>query len=202
MKKKARRCPLTGGAYGDARPAGRGGVRMFSVRVLAFITAFCCGVFQRSRLEKTVIAESGVPLSLVFKNECTVPLELYLTAEESQGEVKLLRVQNGQSVMLFSGDSAALGFAEIYIGTLTVEESMTFTVQCGEGGNAKLHIHGEKQETRRGMDCPCIAPLWLGRARCRRLGAAHTPHSKPQERAIIKTLQESSVQRFFMQIEF
>ena len=139
---------------------------MFSVRVLAFITAFLLPVFfSGDRLEKTVIAESGVPLSLVFKNECTVPLELYLTAEESQGEVKLLRVQNGQSVMLFSGDSAA-------------------------------------RERSRGMDCPCIAPLWLGRARCRRLGAAHTPHSKPQERAIIKTLQESSVQRFFMQIEF
>ena len=107
---------------------------MFSVRVLAFITAFLLPVFfSGDRLEKTVIAESGVPLSLVFKNECTVPLELYLTAEESQGEVKLLRVQNGQSVMLFSGDSAALGFAEIYIGTLTAEESMTFTVQCGEG---------------------------------------------------------------------
>ena len=156
---------------------------MFSVRVLAFITAFLLPVFfSGDRLEKTVIAESGVPLSLVFKNECTVPLELYLTAEESQGEVKLLRVQNGQSVMLFSGDSAALGFAEIYIGTLTAEESMTFTVQCGEGGNAKLHIHGEKQENA--------------------AGAAHTPHSKPQEKAIIKTLQESSVQRFFMQIEF
>ena len=67
---------------------------------------FAAGVFSGDRLEKTVIAESGVPLSLVFKNECTVPLELYLTAEESQGEVKLLRVQNGQSVMLFSGDSA------------------------------------------------------------------------------------------------
>ena len=79
-----------------------------------------------------------------------MPLELYLTAEESQGEVKLLRMQNGQSVMLFSGDSAALGFAEIYIGTLTAEESMTFTVQCGEGGNAKLHIHGEKQENAAG----------------------------------------------------
>lgn len=77
---------------------------MFSVRVLAFITAFLLPVFfSGDRLEKTVIAESGVPLSLVFKNECTVPLELYLTAEESQGEVKLLRVQNGQSVMLFSG---------------------------------------------------------------------------------------------------
>ena len=119
---------------------------MFSVRVLAFITAFLLPVFfSGDRLEKTVIAESGVPLSLVFKNECTVPLELYLTAEESQGEVKLLRVQNGQSV-----DSAALGFAEIYIGTLTAEESMTFTVQCGEGGNAKLHIHGEKQENAAG----------------------------------------------------
>ena len=115
---------------------------MFSVRVLAFITAFLLPVFfSGDRLEKTVIAESGMPLSLVFKNECTVPLELYLTAEESQGEVKLLRVQNGQSVMLFSGDSAALGFAE---------ESMTFTVQCGEGGNAKLHIHGEKQENAAG----------------------------------------------------
>ena len=111
---------------------------------------FAAGVFSGNRLEKTVIAESGVPLSLVFKNECTVPLELYLTAEESQGEVKLLRVQNGQSVMLFSGDSAALGLAEIYIGTLTAEESMTFTVQCGEGGNAKLHIHGEKQENAAG----------------------------------------------------
>lgn len=124
---------------------------MFSVRVLAFITAFLLPVFfSGDRLEKTVIAESGVPLSLVLKNECIVPLELYLTAEESQGEVKLLRVQNGQSVMLFSGDSAALGFAEIYIGTLTAEESMTFTVQCGEGGNAKLHIHGEKQENAAG----------------------------------------------------
>ena len=124
---------------------------MFSVRVLAFITAFLLPVFfSGDRLEKTVIAESGVPLSLVLKNECTVPLELYLTAEESQGEVKLLRMQNGQSVMLFSGDSAALGFAEIYIGTLTAEESMTFTVQCGEGGNAKLHIHGEKQENAAG----------------------------------------------------
>ena len=110
---------------------------MFSVRVLAFITAFLLPVFfSGDRLEKTVIAESGVPLSLVFKNECTVPLELYLTAEESQGEVKLLRVQNGQSV--------------IYIGTLTAEESMTFTVQCGEGGNAKLHIHGEKQKNATG----------------------------------------------------
>ena len=177
---------------------------MFSVRILAFITAFLLPVFfSGDRLEKTVIAESGVPLSLVFKNECTVPLELYLTAEESQGEVKLLRVQNGQSVMLFSGDSAALGFAEIYIGTLTAEESMTFTVQCGEGGSAKLHIHGEKQENAAGeWIVQCIAPLWLVRACCRRLGAAHTPHSKPQERAIIKTLQESSVQRFFMQIEF
>ena len=69
---------------------------MFSVRVLAFITAFLLPMFfSGDRLEKTVIAESGVPLSLVFKNECTVPLELYLTAEESQGEVKLLRVQNG-----------------------------------------------------------------------------------------------------------
>ena len=116
---------------------------MFSVRVLAFITAFLLPVFfSGDRLEKTVIAESGVPLSLVLKNECTVPLELYLTAEESQGEVKLLRVQNGQSV--------ALGFAEIYIGTLTAEESMTFTVQCGEGGSAKLHIHGEKQENAAG----------------------------------------------------
>ena len=100
---------------------------MFSVRVLAFITAFLLPVFfSGDRLEKTVTAESGVPLSLVFKNECTVPLELYLTAEESQGEVKLLRMQNGQSVMLFSGDSAALGFAEIYI------------------------IHGEKQENAAG----------------------------------------------------
>ena len=118
---------------------------MFSVRVLAFITAFLLPVFfSGDRLEKTVIAESGVPLSLVFKNECTVPLELYLTAEESQGEVKLLRV-------LFSGDSAALGFAEIYIGTLTAEESMTFTVQCGEGGSIKLHIHGEKQENAAGQ---------------------------------------------------
>ena len=52
--------------------------------------------------------------------------------------------------MLFSGDSAALGFAEIYIGTLTAEESMTFTVQCGKGGNAKLHIHGEKQKNATG----------------------------------------------------
>ena len=52
--------------------------------------------------------------------------------------------------MLFSGDSAALGFAEIYIGTLTAEESMTFTVQCGEGGSAKLHIHGKKQENAAG----------------------------------------------------
>ena len=165
---------------------------MFSVRVLAFITAFLLPVFfSGDRLEKTVIAESGVPLSLVFKNECTVPLELYLTAEESQGEVKLLRVQNGQSVMLFSGDSAALGFAEIYIGTLTAEESMTFTVQCGEGGNAKLHIHGEKQKNATGKWIVRASLLfWLGRARRRRLGAAHTPHSKPQERAIIKTLQE------------
>ena len=64
------------------------------------------------------------------------------------------------------------------------------------------HSWREARERSRGMDCPCIAPLWLGRARRRRLGAAHTPHSKPQERAIIKTLQESSVQRFFMQIEF
>ena len=178
---------------------------MFSVRVLAFITAFLLPVFfSGDRLEKTVIAESGVPLSLVFKNECTVPLELYLTAEESQGEVKLLRVQNGQSVMLFSGDSAALGFAEIYIGTLTAEESMTFTVQsAGKAETQSFTFTGEKaRERSRGMDCPCIAPLWLGRARCRRLGAAHTPHSKPQERAIIKTLQESSVQRFSMQIEF
>ena len=165
---------------------------MFSVRVLAFITAFFAAVFfSGNRLEKTVIAESGVPLSLVFKNECTVPLELYLTAEESQGEVKLLRVQNGQSVMLFSGDSAALGLAEIYIGTLTAEESMTFTVQCGEGGNAKLHIHGEKQENAAGEWIVRASLLFgLGRARCRRFGAAHTPHSKPQERAIIKTLQE------------
>ena len=55
---------------------------MFSVRVLAFITAFLLPVFfSGDRIEKTVIAESGVPLSLVFKNECTVPLELYLTAE-------------------------------------------------------------------------------------------------------------------------
>ena len=55
---------------------------MFSVRVLAFITAFLLPVFfSGDRLEKTVIAESGMPLSLVFKNECTVPLELYLTAE-------------------------------------------------------------------------------------------------------------------------
>ena len=124
---------------------------MFSVRVLAFITAFLLPVFfSGDRLEKTVIAESGVPLSLVFKNECTVPLELYLTAEESQGEVKLLRVQNGQSVMLFSGDSAALGFAEIYIGTLTAEESMTFTVQCGEGGNAKASHSWRKQENAAG----------------------------------------------------
>ena len=110
---------------------------MFSVRVLAFITAFLLPVFfSGDRLEKTVIAESGVPLSLVFKNECTVPLELYLTAEESQGEVKLLRVQNGQSVMLFSGDSAALGFAEIYIGTLTAEARSKRT-QPGNG----LSVH-------------------------------------------------------------
>lgn len=40
--------------------------------------------FSGDRLEKTVIAESGVPLSLVLKNECTVPLELYLTAEEAK----------------------------------------------------------------------------------------------------------------------
>ena len=89
---------------------------------------FAAGVFQRRP----------------FRKDC------HLTAEDSHGEVKLLRVQNGQSVMLFSGDSAALGFAEIYIGTLTAEESMTFTVQCGEGGNAKLHIHGEKQKNATG----------------------------------------------------
>lgn len=124
---------------------------MFSVRVLALITAFLLPVFlSGDRLEKAVTAESGVPLSLVLKNECTTPLELYLTAEESQGEVKLLRVQNGQSVMLFSGDSAALAPAELYIGTLTAEESMMFTVQCGEGGSIKLHIHGEKQENAAG----------------------------------------------------
>ena len=177
---------------------------MFSVRVLAFITAFLLPVFfSGDRLEKTVIAESGVPLSLVFKNECTVPLELYLTAEESQGEVKLLRVQNGQSVMLFSGDSAALGFAEIYIGTLTAEESMTiYRAVRGRRKRKASHSWREARERSREMDCPCIAPLWLGRARRRRLGAAHTSHSKPQEKAIIKTLQESSVQRFFMQIEF
>lgn len=105
-----------------------------------------------------------------------MPLELYLTAEESQGEVKLLRVQNGQSVMLFSGDSAALGFAEIYIGTLTAEESMTFTVQCGEGGSAKLHIHGEKQENAAGEWIVRASLLFgWGSARCRRLAPAHTP---------------------------
>lgn len=52
--------------------------------------------------------------------------------------------------MLFSGDSAALAPAELYIGTLTAEESMTFTVQCGEGGSIRLHIHGEKQENAAG----------------------------------------------------
>lgn len=112
---------------------------------------FAAGVFQRRPLRKDGHSpKAACPSALYSKTECTVPLELYLTAEESQGEVKLLRVQNGQSVMLFSGDSAALGFAEIYIGTLTAEESMTFTVQCGEGGNAKLHIHGEKQENAAG----------------------------------------------------
>lgn len=124
---------------------------MFSVRVLALITAFLLPVFfSGDRLEKTVTAESGVPLSLVLKNECAAPLELYLTAEEGQGEVNLLRAQNGQSVVLFSGDSAALTSAELYIGTLTAGESMTFTVQCGESGSAKLHIHGEKQENTAG----------------------------------------------------
>lgn len=177
---------------------------MFSVRVLAFITAFLLPVFfSGDRLEKTVIAESSVPLSLVFKNECTVPLELYLTAEESQGEVKLLRMQNGQSVMLFSGDSAALGFAEIlYRYAYRRREHDIYRAVRGRRKRKASHSWREARERSRGMDCPCIAPLWLGRARCRRLGAAHTPHSKPQERAIIKTLQESSVQRFFMQIEF
>lgn len=143
--------------------------------------------FSGDRLEKTVIAESGVPLSLVFKNECTVPLELYLTAEESQGEVKLLRVQNGQSVMLFSGDSAALGFAEIYIGTLTAEESMTFTVQCGEGGNAKLHIHGEKQENAAG-EWIVRASLLFGWGRGSPSAARHCSCAafKTAEKAIIK----------------
>lgn len=124
---------------------------MLAVRVLAFITAFLLPVFFcGDHLEKTVSTESGVPLSLVLKNECTSPLELYLTAEESQGEVKLLRAQNGQSIVLFSGDSAAITSAELYIGTLTAGESMTLTVQCGEDGSAELHIRGEKQENAAG----------------------------------------------------
>lgn len=124
---------------------------MFSVRVLAFITAFLLPVFfSGDRLEKTVIAESGVPLSLVLKNECTVPLELYLTAEESQGEVKLLRVQNGQSVMLFSGDSVALGFAEIYIGTLTAEESIHLPCSAGKAETQSFTFMARSKRTQPG----------------------------------------------------
>ena len=173
---------------------------MFSVRVLAFITAFLLPVFfSGDRLEKTVIAESGVPLSLVFKNECTVPLELYLTAEESQGEVKLLRVQNGQSV---GGQCCTRVCRDLYRYAYRRREHDIYRAVRGRRKRKASHSWREARERSRGMDCPCIAPLWLGRARCRRLGAAHTPHSKPQERAIIKTLQEGSVQRFFMQIEF
>ena len=177
---------------------------MFSDRVLAFITAFLLPVFfSGDRLEKTVIAESGVPLSLVLKNECTVPLELYLTAEESQGEVKLLRVTKRAKCDAFLGGQCCTQVCrDLYQYAYRRREHDIYRAVRGRRKRKASHSWREARERSRGMDCPCIAPLWLGRARCRRLGAAHTPHSKPQERAIIKTLQESSVQRFFMQIEF
>ena len=137
-----------------------------------------------------------------------------LISEVEENEKALIELQK-QTVdmkMLYQG---LMEFTEMKQLTPTVVNKL---IECIEIYNdEKKHSHNNvkvdiyftavrlfdiPRERSREMDCPCIAPLWLGRARCRRLGAAHTPHSKPQERAIIKTLQESSVQRFFMQIEF
>lgn len=164
---------------------------MFSVRVLAFITAFLLPVFfSGDRLEKTVIAESGVPLSLVFKNECTVPLELYLTAEESQGDKASACAKWAKCDAFLGGQCCTRVCRDLYRYAYRRREHDIYRAVRGRRKRKASHSWREAKERNREMDCPCIAPLWLGRARRRRLGAAHTPHSKPQERAIIKTLQE------------
>ena len=127
---------------------------IFSIRVLSLITAFLIPVFFCGDCpEKTVSVENRA-VSFVFKNECAVPLELYLTVDtvdalnalESSGGLELLRAQNGQSVVLFSGDGTALVSAELYVGTLTVGESMTFTAQCGENTRSQMTIRGRPQK--------------------------------------------------------
>lgn len=124
---------------------------MLAVRVLSFITAFLIPVFfGEDRLERTVSVES-TPVSLVIKNECITPLELYLTVDiidtTDNSELKLLRTQNGQSVLLFSGNSKALVSSEFYIGTLTAGESMTFTAQCEGTDRIQMTIRGRPQES-------------------------------------------------------
>lgn len=60
---------------------------MFSVRVLAFITAFLLPVFfSGDRLEKTVIAESGVPPALYSKTN--VPCRLSYISRQKKAKVK------------------------------------------------------------------------------------------------------------------